>query len=118
MNPDVNIPENDPERDREKRPWMYERVFGGRVYKRKSGLFYWYDVVICSIDDALVDCLGDVMRLNKTWGPLCYSEMRRSLWSEEPRFMYYLNQISARFFGCVVISQILGFISRLIERFT
>ena len=118
MNPDVNVPENDPEKDRKKRPWMYERVFGGRVYKQKSGFFYWYDVVICSVSDALVDCLGDIMMLNKTFGPLCYSEMRRCFWAEEPKFMYHLNQIGARFFGCIVISRILGGIGRLIERFT
>lgn len=115
MNPDVNIPENDPERDREKRPWMYERVFGGRVYERKEGFFYWYDVVICSVTDALVDCLGDIMMLNKTFGPLCYSEMRRCFWAEEPRFMYFINQISARFFGACVLTRLIDCVIELLK---
>lgn len=115
MDPNVNIPENDPEMDREKRPWMYEHVFGGRLYKRKSGFFYRYDVMLCIINDALVDCMGDIMRLNKTYGPLVYSEFRRFLWSDENKFMFFINQMSARLFGAVVLSELINSIIFLVE---
>lgn len=106
MNPDVNIPENDPEKDREKRPWMYERVFGGRVYKRKSGFFYLYDVAVCIVTDAIVDCLGDVICLNKTWGQMAYSEMRRCLWTDDNKVLFAINQVSARLFGACVLARL------------
>lgn len=118
MNPDTNIHENDPEKDREKCPWMYERVFGGKLISGPhSGFFYDYDVFMCIPADALVDCLGDIIpRLSSKWGYGSYFHMRREFYDGHGNnFIFLLHQLSARFIGAVIFGEIVGGLLRLIN---
>ena len=98
-------------------PWMQERVFGGRMMISKSGLFYCYDVLICAIPDAIVDCLADIIpRINSTWGPKAYEEMRHHFYDGNgSKLSFVLQQLAARFLGCELTTILIQGISNAIR---
>lgn len=94
---------------------MYEKVYGGKLISNKSGLYYNYDVFICAIPDAIVDCLGDVCRLiSPENGPIVYASFREHMAGEDPKVWFYIRQIAARILGIEIWSYIIQGILNII----